>query len=83
MPSLKLVDPSGHAYSSDLAASTAFAFQVNADTKALSDVNPGIVIHDGTVFEVSKALFDPKTWKLRLLSRDGSVDIALGFRNRE
>lgn len=82
VPTLNLVDPNGHAYNCDLAASTAYASQIKADAKALSDVNPGIVVHDGTVFEVSKAMFDPKTWKLRLTSQDGSVDIAPGSRNR-
>ena len=83
VPTLNLVDPSGHDYNADLAASTAYASQINADAKTLSDVNPGILIHDGTAFEVSRALFDPNTWNLRLTSQDGVVDIALGSENRE
>ena len=76
-PSLALVDPAGHVYSSDLEASSAFASQVNADAKLLSNVNPGITIADGDVFEVSKMLFDPRTWKLRVTSGDGSAYVVL------
>ena len=76
-PSLELIDPSGHVYDADLGASASFATQINADSKVLSNVNPGITITDGDVFEVSKALFDASTWRLRVTSGDGSVDVQL------
>ena len=76
-PRLALVDAGGHVYSSDVEASSAFASQINADAKLLSNVNPGITIADGDVFEVGKSLFNPETWKLRVTSGDGNVDVAL------
>ncbi len=76
-PRLKLVDPAGHIYGADLGASAAFAAQINASAKALSNVNPGITISDGDVFEVSQALFDPKTWTLRVSSQDGDALVSL------
>lgn len=79
VPKLKLIDPAGHVYDRDLDASAAFAAQINADAKVLSDVNPGITITDGDVFEVSQALFDPKTWKIRVTSQDGPVDVAFAL----
>ncbi len=76
-PSLELIDRSGHVYDADLGASSSFAAQINADSKVLSNVNPGITITDGDVFEVSKSLFDASTWKLRVTSGDGSVDVRI------
>ena len=58
--------------------SGAFATQVNANAKVLSNVNPGITINDADVFEVSRTLFDPRTWKLRVRSEDGDAFVALG-----
>lgn len=76
-PSLKLIDPAGHLYDADLGASGAFATQLNADAKVLSNVNPGITIRDADVFEVGRALFDPSTWKLRVSSQDGDALVTL------
>ncbi len=76
VPQVKLIDPAGHVYDRDLDASAAFAAQINSDAKVLSDVNPGISITDGDAFEVSQALFDPNTWKIRVTSQDGVVEVA-------
>lgn len=76
-PRLKLIDPAGHVYDADLGASGAFAAQVNANAKVLSNVNPGITIRDADVFEVSRTLFDASSWKLRVRSQDGDALVTL------
>lgn len=76
VPQVKLIDPAGHVYDHDLGASAAFAAQIDANAKVLSDLNPDITVTDGDVFEVSRALFDPKTWKIQVTSQDGVVDVA-------
>ncbi|MBN8744526.1 MAG: DUF4352 domain-containing protein [Thiomonas arsenitoxydans] len=66
VPSLHLLDAQGHRYDADLEASSFYAAQIQASAKALSDVNPGITLTDGAVFEVSTAQFNPATWTLQV-----------------
>lgn len=66
VPSLHLLDAQGHRYDADLEASSFYAAQIHASAKALSDVNPGITLTDGAVFEVSAAQFNPATWTMQV-----------------
>ena len=66
VPSLHLLDAQGHRYDADLEASSFYAAQIHASAKALSDVNPGIPLTDGAVFEVSATQFNPATWTMQI-----------------
>ena len=66
VPSLHLLDAEGHRYDADLEASSFYAAEIQASAKALSDVNPGITLTDGAVFEVSTAQFNPATWTMQV-----------------
>ena len=70
-PTLKLIDPSGTAYEPDLGASVMFSLQKDFNSKGVSNLNPGIKVNDGKVWEVSKDQFDLATWKVIL---DGHED---------
>ena len=76
-PSVHLLDPQGHRYDADLDASALYARQIKASAKALSDVNPGITLTDGDVFEVSAGRFDPASWTI-LVRLDGQ-DVRVRF----
>jgi len=65
-PEIHLVAPDGAEYDPDFGASATYATQAGDTAKVLSDLNPGIRVREATVFEVSKQLFDPATWKLRV-----------------
>ena len=75
-PSLNLLDPSGTKYDPDLGASASFATQLELTSKALSDLNPGITVRNGAVFEVSQALFSQGAWHL-LVDADARFKVAL------
>ena len=62
--SVRLVDSKGTKYSSDVGASGAFASTKDFSDKLLSDINPGITIKSGTVFEVAESEFDKDGWYL-------------------
>ena len=63
-PNLKLIDPRGTTYSNDTGATAAFSTENDFNNKIVSDLNPGITVHDGDVFEISKDAFDPSTWSI-------------------
>lgn len=63
-PSIKLKDANGTSYSADIGASSSYATELDIDSKVLSDLNPGIRVRDGDVFEVSEEAFDMETWTL-------------------
>lgn len=69
-PMIKLVDSNNTVYDSDIGTSGNFATELNLDRKIFSDLNPGILVKDATVFEVSKDLFNKDTWKI-ILKVDG------------
>ena len=75
-PSLKLLDKANTEYDTDTGASADYAATVKDTEKVLSDINPGITVSTGDVFEVSKSLFNPKTWKLKV-SADSDVYYSL------
>jgi hypothetical protein len=64
-PSIHLLSPEGTKYSADIGASSEFAAMVDLDRKVLSDLNPGIQVTDGDVFEVSKDVYgNGEGWKI-------------------
>lgn len=75
-PSIELVDKAGTTYDTDVGASSDYAAEVGDTEKLVSDVNPGISINSSDVFEVSKSLYDPSTWRL-LVDADDNVYFAL------
>ena len=69
-PTIYLIDPDGNNYDQDLNATLLYASQLDVNKKVFSDLNPDISVNDGVVFEVSKKLFDFKTWKIRVKADD-------------
>lgn len=67
-PSIRLIDGSGNAYSSDMGASAAYATEAEFDANILSDLNPGIRRATGDAFVVSEQFFDRETWKVEIRS---------------
>lgn len=66
-PSFKLVDEAGTEYNSDIDASGAYATETNIDnSKALSDLNPGITVEGTKAFEVSKESFNEGEWFIQV-----------------
>jgi hypothetical protein len=64
-PTIHLLSPEGTKYSADIGASGDFATMVDLDRKILSDLNPGLQVTDGSVFEVSKEVYgNGEGWKL-------------------
>ena len=61
---VKLVDANGTKYDQDIEASGYYNTEVNPDTKTLSDLNPGITVKDGAVFEISKESWQKKGWSV-------------------
>jgi len=63
LPTINLVDDKGTKYDFDLDASSNYAMEKGTDnTKALSDLNPGISVSGSHVFEVSKELYESGNW---------------------
>jgi len=76
-PSLSLIDGQGNKYSEDVAASIAFRIQKEFNAKSMSDLNPGIRVNDGAVWEVSKEQFNLDSWKVVL---DGHEDYPIDLK---
>jgi hypothetical protein len=77
-PTIHLLSPGGTKYDSDLAATTALAAQLNLNSKVLSDLNPGLRVTDAEVFEVSRRMFDMRTWKILV---DADEPVLVRFAN--
>lgn len=75
LPTLHLIAPDGTKYDPDLDGSTSYQLELNTDAKVLSDLNPGIRVNDGEVFEVSRNKFNEKTWKI-LVDADQPVQVS-------
>jgi TM2 domain-containing membrane protein YozV len=65
-PTISLVDPNGNSYDADIAASGAFAMEVDDNEKVISDLNPGISVKSSTVFEVANELLQQPGWCLHV-----------------
>jgi hypothetical protein len=66
LPAPSLIGPNNVVYDKDLGKTAAYASESELDSKAMSDLNPGIRVNNAVVFEVSKASFDRGTWMLGL-----------------
>ena len=73
-PSIHLKAADGTKYDADLGASASYSTELDLDTKALSDLNPGIRSTDADVFEVSRELFNPKSWRI-VVDADREVEV--------
>ncbi len=73
----KLVDPSGTKYDEATGASIHYRTEQRFNKKILSDINPGITVTDGEVFEVANDLWKNKGWKLILDTDDDDVEISI------
>ena len=72
MPDIHLIAPDGIRFDPDIGASSSFATELDSDEKVFSDLNPGITVKSGNVFEVAKDQFDKTTWRL-FVDADESV----------
>lgn len=72
MPDIHLMAPDGIRFDPDIGASSSFATELDLDEKVFSDLNPGITVRSGNVFEVAKDQFDKTTWRL-FVDADESV----------
>ena len=72
MPDFHLIAPDGIRFDPDIGASSSFATEIDLDEKVFSDLNPGITVRSGNVFEVAKDQFDKTTWRL-FVDADESV----------
>ncbi|NTW29538.1 MAG: DUF4352 domain-containing protein [Coriobacteriia bacterium] len=61
---VNLIDPNGTKFSSDVNASSSYATEIDPTRKVISDLNPGITVSGGTVFEVAKDSFSKDNWTL-------------------
>lgn len=75
-PTVHLKAPDGTKYDPDLGASASYATELDNDAKAFSDLNPGISVVDVDVFEVSRQMFDPSSWRILV---DGDRDTEVEF----
>ncbi|MDP1618122.1 DUF4352 domain-containing protein [Phenylobacterium sp.] len=66
LPEPRLIGPNGVVYEKDIGKTAAYAAEGEFDSKAFSDLNPGIRVRNAVVFEVSKSRFDRSTWLLGL-----------------
>lgn len=64
-PSVKLVDSNGTEYDWDVGKSVYYATEEKIDSKALSDLNPGVTVTDAKIFEIGKESYEKGGWKLR------------------
>ena len=71
LPKLVLIDGAGTKYDEEFTKTAAYQIERNVDEKALSNLNPGILVHGAAVFEVGQQLFDPRKWTLAIGDADG------------
>jgi len=69
LPELHLMSPDKVVYDQDMGKSMAYAGIMEIDSKAMSDINPGLSSQDVFVFEVSEKLYKKKGWMLTVGSR--------------
>ena len=65
-PRIRLVDGNGQTYSQDIGASSSYAVEVDIDSNAFSDINPGVTQTDADVFVLSSDHFLSNTWMIEV-----------------
>lgn len=73
-PKIHLLDAKGTEYDQDYRATLSYTSSSNHNEKAISDLNPGVAVNGGVVFEVNKEFFDPSTWMIKI-EVDSDVEI--------
>jgi hypothetical protein len=63
-PTIKLQDSNKTKYNSDMSASSYYATEIDPNRKILSDLNPGIKVIDGEIFEISKETYSQAGWQI-------------------
>ena len=81
-PTVHLEDPSGTRYDADVAASSAYAMQLDLTEKVFSDLNPGIKVRAADVFEIASSNVDLSGWAI-VIYADQRVRIPLMSREPE
>jgi hypothetical protein len=75
-PTVHLEDPSGTRYDPDVGASSAYAMQLELTEKAISNLNPGIKVRAGAVFEIASAELERPGWMI-VVDADRNVRMPL------
>ena len=75
-PTVHLEDPSGTRYDPDVGASSAYAMQLELTEKAISNLNPGIKVRAGAVFEIASAELERPGWMI-VVDADRNVKMPL------
>lgn len=76
-PDVELRDPNGVRYSEDIGASSTYATELDLNVNAFSNINPGIVINDAAVFEVSSAAFSAGGWLVYVDNGRSDFEVAI------
>lgn len=61
-PRVQLVDGNGQIYSADIGASSSYATELEQNSNAFSDINPGVSQSDSDVFVLSRDHFQSNQW---------------------
>ena len=77
-PVLVLLDKDGNKYGSDAGKTGAYRMERPVDAKLFSDFNPGILVHNSVVFEVSQTAFNRAAWVLAIGDANGTRIILMG-----
>ena len=73
-PDAKLIDSEGTEYDKSDEATVNFGIQIKETEKVTSDLNPGIKVKSGVVFEIAKEYWNKSNWKLRI-DADKTIEI--------
>ena len=76
-PSINLIDSAGTKYDSDVDASVHYATELDLDRKIISDLNPGILVNDADVFEISKEVFAKGGWSVVISADNKKYTISI------
>ena len=76
MPDINIIDPNGTKYDEAAGATALYQADSNLNTKAISDLNPGITQKDAIVFEVARDLWKSTGWKL-VIDADEDIEVQI------
>ena len=76
LTSVKLVDSNGVSYDNASSPTMMYKLDAGIDSKALSNLNPGLTEKDATLFEVSKELWNKPGWKV-IVDADKNVEVTV------
>lgn len=76
-PNIKLLSPTGVEYNYDINATSNYATEKDLDRKILSDLNPGILVNDAQVFEISSELFAQPGWQVVVSGFGKTIKVSL------